>query len=156
MKLYLIRHGQAVDHAATDSLRPLTEKGNRQARDVGMVLQRLGVQPAYIFASPRVRAQETAQHIGTALGVDITTEDACNFDFDISKALRLATQGAGEDVICVGHNPSMSEVSSQLASARINMKTGTVVCISLHGSHGMLEFVMPAKLAKAIAGHTDG
>ena len=65
MDIYLLRHGDAVDRLtggyAHDEERPLTEQGQQEARIAAESLRGLGVTIAEIFASPLVRATQTAR-----------------------------------------------------------------------------------------------
>jgi len=65
MNLYIIRHAIAVDEAtsdyASDSERPLTDKGRKKMRQIAKALRHLGVAFDRILSSPYVRARETAE-----------------------------------------------------------------------------------------------
>jgi phosphohistidine phosphatase len=60
--LYLVRHGQAEDHAASgrDDDRALTESGVKEMRRVARRLHELGVRFDHTLTSPLVRARQTA------------------------------------------------------------------------------------------------
>ena len=68
MILYIIRHGQP--HYATGEL---TEKGWAQAEAVGERMAKLGINK--IFASPILRAQQTAEPAYRMLGLEKVTEE---------------------------------------------------------------------------------
>ena len=68
MILYIIRHGQP--HYATGEL---TEKGWAQAEAVGERMAKLGINK--IFASPILRAQQTAEPACRMLGLEKVTEE---------------------------------------------------------------------------------
>jgi broad specificity phosphatase PhoE len=78
MRLFLIRHGQSVGNAAGRiqglNDEPLTELGREQARALA---QRLGVQAVVgaLYSSPLLRAVQSAEIIGEALGLDVQVED---------------------------------------------------------------------------------
>jgi len=68
--LYLIRHGQAQPAAGLDSERALTEQGQQEVIAMSASL------PAscdLFFASPYVRAQQTAQLIAQRLNAELMT-----------------------------------------------------------------------------------
>src|ERR671917_585621 len=58
--IWLLRHGDAAD-GSPDAERPLTEKGERQARNAGQALKKLGIEFEACLASPKVRAADTAR-----------------------------------------------------------------------------------------------
>ena len=68
MLLYIIRHGDPI--YSPDSL---TEKGHLQAQALAKRLSPLGFDR--IFASPMIRAQQTAEPTCRALGMDMQIED---------------------------------------------------------------------------------
>lgn len=73
-RLYLVRHGQSVANVTWEfSYRrvdpPLTDLGIRQARLTAEHLR--SVQVDAIYSSPMLRAVQTAEIFGTALGLDV-------------------------------------------------------------------------------------
>ncbi len=71
MQLLLLRHGETVGNIARqlqDEHDPLTERGRRQAQALAIALARRGSLRA-VYASPLIRAFETAQIIGAAVGL---------------------------------------------------------------------------------------
>lgn len=72
--LVLIRHGEAESNftgrIGGHSSTPLTELGRRQARATAQAL-REALAPTVVISSDLVRARETAEPIGAALGLDI-------------------------------------------------------------------------------------
>ena len=61
MELYLLRHGIAEDHAATDADRQLTDEGRQKLHRVMKRAAAAGVEPSLILSSPYKRALETAE-----------------------------------------------------------------------------------------------
>ena len=102
--IWLLRHGDAEDAAADDASRPLTAKGERQARAAGAALAALGVEIDACLTSPKVRALETARIACEPLGIEPEVREALRGgDFD------PAELAAGpRDVLLVGHEPDFS------------------------------------------------
>ena len=71
MRIYLIRHSNAVDPGTPeyddDSQRPLTEKGRDKMKKIAFALKGLGIKPDIIVSSPYVRAQQTAEILAKIL-----------------------------------------------------------------------------------------
>src|SRR5271155_3406021 len=63
VRLYIMRHGPAEDHAASgrDFDRALTASGRERVRDVARALVEGGEAPLVILTSPLVRALQTAE-----------------------------------------------------------------------------------------------
>lgn len=118
--LWLLRHGDAED-GSPDSERPLTEKGEQQARSAGRALAALGVKLDACLTSPKTRAADTARLACEALGVDPQQEPKlAGGPFD---AEALAA-GLGDEVLLVGHDPDFSMAVHDLTGAQVRMKKG--------------------------------
>ena len=118
--LWLLRHGDAAE-GSPDAQRPLTDKGEEQARAAGRALKQLGVTPAACLTSPKVRAADTARLACEELGIDPQHEPKlAGGPFD-PEALAA---GLGDDVLLVGHDPDFSMAVHNLTGAQVRMKKG--------------------------------
>jgi phosphohistidine phosphatase len=124
--LWLLRHGDAAE-GSPDAERPLTEKGERQARAAGSALARLGVKLDACLTSPKLRAAETARLTCEPLGIEPQHEPRlAGGPFD---AEALAA-GLGDNVLLVGHDPDFSMAVHALTGAQVRMKKGGLAGIS--------------------------
>ena len=118
--LWLLRHGDAAD-GSPDAERPLTGKGEKQSRNAGLALARLGVKLDACLTSPKVRAAETARLACEPLGIEPQHEPKlAGGPFD---AEALAA-GLGDNVLLVGHDPDFSMAVHALTGAQVRMKKG--------------------------------
>jgi phosphohistidine phosphatase len=117
--IWLLRHGEAAD-GSPDAERPLTEKGEAQARAAGLALAAMGARIEACIASPRVRAAETARLACEALGIGVTIERAlAGGPFDANDLV------AGlEEALLVGHDPDFSLAVHDLTGAQVRLKKG--------------------------------
>jgi phosphohistidine phosphatase len=123
--IWLLRHGDAAD-GSPDAERPLTEKGERQARNAGRALKRLGVELQACFASPKVRARDTARIACEELGCQFNEEPALQGGpFDVRDIV-----GDLDEVLLVGHDPDFSMAVHSLTGAQVRMKKGGMAGIS--------------------------
>jgi phosphohistidine phosphatase len=143
-QLWLLRHGEAEPHdAAPDDDRRLTDRGRDQSRAAGRALAALNVEVHLAFTSPKVRARDTALLACEALGVEPVDHDALRSGFDGDAALELlATVGADQRVLVVGHEPDFSQVVHDLTGARIDLKKGGIAAVRLDGSRGELVVLL--------------
>ncbi len=142
--IWLLRHGAAEADAPDDASRPLTEKGELQARAAGAALAKLGVTPEACLTSPKARARETARIAAEKLGVEVEETDALRGgDFDLADL----TAGRG-DVVLVGHEPDFSRAVQLATGARIDLKKGGIAVID---DGRLVSLLRPAQL-RAIAG----
>ncbi|MEK8024326.1 MAG: phosphohistidine phosphatase SixA [Candidatus Hydrogenedentota bacterium] len=127
MKLFLLRHGIAVERGAPgydiDGDRPLTPKGVRKIEKIaGKMLTGMKIDFDAIYSSPLLRARRTAEIVAKVF--DMTpalefldslapegTPDAVIEDL----SRRLSSSGTSLDnILLVGHEPALSELGSFL------------------------------------------
>ena len=112
MRLFLVRHAEAAK-GEPDELRPLTETGREQARELGKQLAAGGIRPDAILTSPLLRARETAREIGRAVGVE-TEADKRLAPGASPEDVRAAATGRGKTVVVVGHQPDCGRAAAAL------------------------------------------
>ena len=118
--IWLLRHAHAAD-GSPDADRPLTEKGERQARAAGRALKALGVEIDACLTSPKLRAADTARLACEALGVEAMHEPLlAGGPFDPN----ALAAGLGDEVLLVGHDPDFSMAVHDLTGAQVRMKKG--------------------------------
>jgi phosphohistidine phosphatase len=152
-QLWLLRHGDAEPHGTrADSERRLTDRGEDQARSAGLALKALGVQPALVYTSPKVRARDTALLACEALGVEPVEHKPLTSGFDAAEALQLAESDDDGDgrVVVVGHEPDFSQVVHDLTGARIDMKKGGIAGVRLDGARGELIVLLRPRELQAM------
>ena len=135
IELCLLRHAHAGDGATwvgDDEVRPLTEKGRRQAERLGRLLAAAGYLPDAVLASPLARARETAEIVADVLGLHARIEARLGAPLDLA-TLDAILDDAGEPrrPIIVGHDPDFSEIVSTLVGAPIRMRKATLARIDL-------------------------
>jgi phosphohistidine phosphatase len=156
MMLYFVRHGKALDASLMDddASRPLTEKGIKRIQRMGRVLARMDIHPHALFASPRVRAQQTAQYLAEALGVSVTTREEVNFGFSVAHVRALtAPYPYDAELMFVGHNDSISHVVTELTGANVSLEVGMIAAVATLAptlQHSRLVWMFGNDVAKAL------
>lgn len=152
-QLWMLRHGEAVPHdSKPDSERELTPRGRTQAEVAGQALAALNEEFAACYASPKVRAWETATLACAALNVRPVREDALSNGFNRVDALALLEAHAdAEKVLIVGHNPSFEQVVYDFTGARVDFKKGGVAAIDARRTSGQLLVLLRPRELEAIA-----
>ena len=150
--LWLLRHGEAVPHnaRADDSDRELTPKGRRQSRSAGSALARINVEFDACYASPKVRARETAELAAAELGVAVTIADELAQGFDVAGARTLEGAHSGV-VLLVGHNPDFAQLVYDLTGARVDFMKGGLAAIEMAQPPELIALLRPTDLI-AMAG----
>ena len=118
VKLFLMRHGEASMQAPSDIQRPLTKKGVAQTESLLDRYTKDFSSIKTIYASPYLRAQQTAQIVSDALGLPISTMTSITPDGDprrVCDSLFESTNNIG-DVILITHMPFVGSLNSLLTS----------------------------------------
>ena len=138
MKLYLIRHATASDTAASDAERELTNEGREEARVAGAALAELGAKPKHIISSPLVRARQTAEIVAKALSFSGQVEildELENGTTTVSLVKALKPRDSADEILLVGHIPSLSEHLAALIGAKnaegLPLGKASVACVEL-------------------------
>ncbi len=153
-QLWFLRHGDAEPHGArSDADRRLTEKGQKQSRVAGAALARLGLEFDAVFASPRVRALDTAKLACEALGGEPVEHAPLSGGFDREDADELlAGQDEDASLLLIGHEPDFSETIRDLVGGRVDMKKGGVAGVRVDRRTGELIALMRPGDLRRISG----
>lgn len=153
--LALLRHAHAGDPGrwtGPDATRPLSDKGRRQAERLGRHLRAVGDESDLLIASPKVRALQTAEIVGEALGIRVTTDErlAGALDLDDVEAV-LRDAGDPARPILVGHDPDFSDLlGALLGTPGIAMRKGAFARLEverpLRPGSGELRVLLPPDL----------
>jgi phosphohistidine phosphatase SixA len=153
--LYLLRHAHAGDPerwTGDDDVRPLSEKGRRQAERVGRLLAGADEAPDLLVTSPRVRAAETAEIVGLALGVPIVVDRRLMGPLYAEEAQDiLLAAGPALRPCFVGHDPDFSSLLGELIGVPVvPMRKGALARVDFEGrlrsGRGVLRFLVPPEL----------
>jgi phosphohistidine phosphatase len=135
MKLYLLRHGEAESRAHNDASRELTVRGRSDVTEVAHRFAARNIQLQRCFASPYIRAAQTAAlflpEAQQAIAVESTPvlmpEVRASVVMDFLEGVRE------QDVLLVSHNPLVSELHALLTDGDISsmhiLGTSELICI---------------------------
>jgi phosphohistidine phosphatase len=144
MRLYVIRHADAVAQGLNgverDEDRPLSEAGQKQARQLAGALRDQGVKLDKVLSSPLLRAKQTAEGMLSVWGdgaPELAESEALTPGTKKKKVLRELLAAGGEAVAVVGHNPDLSELIGWMIgekNASVSLAKAGVACIEFEGS----------------------
>lgn len=155
MRIYLMRHGLAGNRDTwtdDDSLRPLTEKGERRMRAAADGLKRLNPAVDVLLTSPLVRARQTAEIVGETLNLEVEEQAALEPGFGLVHLAGLLTiYTEAHSLMLVGHEPDFSILIGRLIATRgeaqVMMKKGACCALDLPE-----ETPNPDRAAKQLTG----
>lgn len=137
MKLYLVRHGEAVSDAV-DPTRPLSEEGRVEVEKVAQQLKAVHINPKMIYHSGKKRAQQTAQIIGQAINAEIELNQRENLaPNDSLDSICQELNEHSDDLMIVGHMPFLGKLIASLirGTQTYDMKAAEVVTLHRDDEH---------------------
>jgi len=149
MKLLIMRHG-AAESAARDFDRRLSRQGAEDVKKSAAGLLARRSVPRRTFASPLVRARQTAELVLCELELDqlIGTINEISPAGNPEKVVaRLSAEIEKELCLLISHQPFVSNFVEYLTNRKVFMETANVACISmdvLGQNCGDLEWLIPA------------
>jgi len=142
-RLILLRHAKSSwsEDGLSDSERPLSSRGERDAPRMGTRLRERRIRPDVVLTSPALRARRTAMLFAQALdypadGIRVDSSLYLAAPEEILAAVALQADAA-DCLLVVGHNPGLTELTNLLLPdlELANLPTtGTVVidCATEH------------------------
>jgi phosphohistidine phosphatase len=134
MRLYLVQHADAVPEQL-DPKRPLSAAGRREVEAVARLLAGTGTRAVRVAHSGKLRAQQTAELLATALAPGTVPEvmPGLNPNDPVEPTVRRIADWTS-DVMLVGHLPFMAKLVAHLAAGDERKPVtafvpGTVVCL---------------------------
>lgn len=164
--LVVMRHAKAEAVAASDHQRRLTERGVRDAAEVGRWARSAGFLPGHAFVSTAARAHETWMAFSSGAELDLDPElDAGLYSAGPDAALEVLRTAPGDarTVMVVGHNPTMAHLVHLLDDGRADpaafadisagFPTSAVAVLEVQGEWIDLE-IAGARIAAAHVGRS--
>lgn len=117
MEIYIMRHGDAIEHeapgVASDEMRELTGKGRDESALMARMLVRLGITPDLVLTSPLIRARQTAEIVAditsTKTGASVSDELAPGGS--LTGILNdILSHGRPRQSVLVGHMPGVGQL----------------------------------------------
>ena len=141
MYVYLVRHGEAKPKGV-DAARGLSAKGGSDVRRLAAFLEPQRLTVGVIWQSGKTRAAQTAAILSSAIASrDGVVEHASLSPNDPVGPIVEALGATADDVMIVGHLPSLAKLASALIAgheqrAAVAFPAGGVICIEREGEAG--------------------
>jgi len=165
MRLYLMRHGIAIDRddpdCPSEAERYLTPKGIERTRIAAKGLAELRVRPTVCLTSPYVRAVQTGELVCEELDLDPKSLVATDSLKPEAKATRLAEEISklpDAEVICFGHAPHLDEFIAYALKAPepfTELKKAGVACLDIADFsplHASLNWLLTSRALRHLQG----
>lgn len=132
-KIIVVRHAQTAGKQAgqRDYDRLLTPEGKAQARKIGLELVRNAVPPDILISSNAVRARQTTALINESTRVPASHVLLLDTLYEAETGTWMEHLQQLDNnlhtVVCIGHNPTLSCLASELARRPIDLAPGARV-----------------------------
>lgn len=150
-KLVLVRHAKTErGYGKLDIYRELTDAGRAAIEEAyPRTFALLEGESPVIWASPAVRARQTAQVVASALGIAQSEIELHSCIYSQDEDFLLAELDAAEDecIVVVGHVPLVEDMAYDLAGIALDFNTGAACALELTG-----QVSKPAKLIWFVRG----
>jgi phosphohistidine phosphatase len=166
VRLHLLRHAKSSwdDDALADHDRPLAPRGIRTCKRLRRHLAAEGARPSLVICSTATRARQTLDLVLPALEAPAVAIESGVYLASVDTLLHLVTGLPDEarEVMVIGHNPGLHELSLMLTSPASHpllaggLPTGGLVTLDLpagswsqveQGSATLVSFVKPRELS---------
>jgi len=152
MKVYLVRHGQAVS-SEVDPQKPLSEQGLADVRKVASFIKHLEISVEHIRHSGKLRAAQTAEILAGSISVekDCSAHEGLGPNDDVT-IMAEELEAYNADLMIVGHLPFLAYLASLLAAGRqtadvVSFDVGSIACLNRSDpGRWQLEWMITPKL----------
>jgi phosphohistidine phosphatase len=134
MRIYLVRHGDAVpeEEAGSDRDRWLSARGREHARILGRLLREQRVEPDIILSSPLPRAVQTAELLAQSIDyLGVLTSLRCLEPSAQPRVAATEIMARGVSVLVVSHEPAISSLGAYLLSRPAFPQFRTAQCCAI-------------------------
>lgn len=134
--LFVLRHAKSswADEYTDDWERPLTSRGERDAKHVGRVLRERKLVPDLIVSSDAVRAESTARRVAAEASYGdkvVLSSRLYHARPDVIIEVLKDAPDTARRVMIVAHNPGLEDLVEQLTGEQIDLPTAALVHIEL-------------------------
>lgn len=133
MKVYLIRHGEAVS-SESDPERPLSKKGCADIKKVASFIKPQKITVDHIWHSGKLRASQTAEILADVVTVKDCSAHKGLKPNDNVTAIANELEAYDTNLMLVGHLPFMANLASLLVSGKeftsvVSFDAGSIACL---------------------------
>ena len=152
MKVYLVRHGEAVS-SGVDPERPLSKEGRADVRKVASFIEPLNITVEHIWHSSKLRAAQTAEILADSVKVEKNCSAHENLGpNDDVKNIADELEAYNTNLMVVGHLPFLAYLASLLVSGKdvadvVAFDAGAIACLNRRDpGRWQIEWMITPKL----------
>jgi phosphohistidine phosphatase len=153
MKIYLVRHGEALSPEINPD-KPLSPEGRGEIEKLARFLAKQGFPLSSILHSPKLRALQTAEILKEALSPGLKLEKNTHLNPEDSIEYILERiRNEDKDLMIVGHLPFLNLLLGGLVTGDedqflVHFRRGSTVCLIKTDYQWVIEWVLSVDLVK--------
>ena len=135
MKVYLVRHGEAVS-SEFDPKKPLSKQGLADVRKIASFIKLLEISVEHIWHSGKLRAAQTAEILAESVLVekDSSAHEGLGPNDDVT-IIADELDAYDTDLMIIGHLPFLAYLTSLLVSGKdtanvVAFAAGSIACLN--------------------------
>ncbi|MEV0381821.1 histidine phosphatase family protein [Nonomuraea sp. NPDC050643] len=129
--LIVLRHAKAAQvPGLADRERPLTGRGERDAKRAGDEIRAAGLTPGVVLCSPALRTKQTAEIAFPEMEISYERDIYEAYSEDLLALVHRADPDLDTVVLC-GHNPGVHELALELAGGDYVFRPGAFAVIEV-------------------------
>lgn len=147
MKLYLVRHGEAIS-PELDPEKALSPRGREEIQKIVKFLGSKSFPVSKIIHSSKARARQTAEIFKQYLAPNAVLEEVEQLGpNDSIEAIGDLIEEENEDMMIVGHLPFLQKILGFLVTGHeehvlVNFQPGTVVCLEKDTRFYVIDWII--------------
>ena len=152
MRVYIMRHGDA-EMPYVDRQRPLSDLGRQQVEGIARLLRQRKIGIQKVYHSGILRATQTAQHIGAALGIaQIEYLNGLQPEDPVDSMVHQIGTFREDELLFVSHLPFVGKLVAQMVTGHtrhdvVLFDPSTMACLMyIGGDRWALEWVLSPSL----------
>ncbi|MDP4500662.1 histidine phosphatase family protein [Nonomuraea sp. NBC_00507] len=132
--LIVLRHAKAAHiPGLADRERPLTDRGERDAKRAGDEIRAAGLEPDAVLCSPALRTKRTAEIAFPEMEISYERDIYEAYPEELLELVRRSDPDLGTVVLC-GHNPGVHELALGLAGGDYVFRPGAFAVIRVESA----------------------
>jgi len=134
MKIYLVRHGEAVS-SEVDPKRPLSKQGLADVQKVASFIKHIQISVEHIWHSGKLRTAQTAEVMtGVVVAKDFSAHEGLGPNDDVT-IIAEQIEAYNADLMIVGHLPFLGYLTSKLVADKETANVaafvaGSIACLN--------------------------
>jgi phosphohistidine phosphatase len=152
MKIYLVRHGEAVS-SGSDPQKPLSKQGLTDVRKVASFIKPLKISVEHIWHSGKLRAVQTAE----ILAESVSAEKGCSAHKNLGPnddvtIIADEIDAYNTNIMIVGHLPFLAYLTSLFLTGKdtanvVELDAGSIACLNRsHPGRWQLEWMITPEI----------